>query len=347
MTPLDKSWRNILANEEVCFESEFETIEKTIIPWLTKNIEKCTLSNKEFESTLKKSNTNIDPVTNKSLLYHLVFDLAIAKKSINASMVKSITAEDKEQLLKVFNYNSTLMSRVLQKYLTVLGSTLCFYCNLDYVYNFQVINNSESNEKEYRGAFDHYHPASTHPHLAITLDNLIPVCTMCNSNLKNAKNLELHNVHETSFNSNSRFNYFGFLDEKISLDSSIINNEYRNDLAHANDLQIYARYGRFVADEYNKLTQRYEYHLDYLQFNESNINFRFYPADMIATIFDFKLDCVDDKNLSLSRLRRDLFRMHNRTQYELSIASNQFNYLIDPAVLEAALKLDHPNLRGK
>lgn len=55
----------------------------------------------------------------------------------------------------------------------------CPYCNADTVYAFE-----KGNHKKVASALDHFYPQSKYPFLALSLYNLVPVCSRCNSQMK-------------------------------------------------------------------------------------------------------------------------------------------------------------------
>jgi hypothetical protein len=57
----------------------------------------------------------------------------------------------------------------------------CPYCNADTVYAFRKDN---KNRTKVVSALDHFYPKSKYPYLALSLYNLIPACSRCNSQMK-------------------------------------------------------------------------------------------------------------------------------------------------------------------
>lgn len=59
----------------------------------------------------------------------------------------------------------------------------CPYCNSETLYAFEWIDD-KGNRRLSKSAFDHYFPRARYPYLGLSLYNLIPSCTRCNSSLK-------------------------------------------------------------------------------------------------------------------------------------------------------------------
>lgn len=89
-------------------------------------------------------------------------------------------------------------------YIKFLNVRYCPYCNAESVY---AIKKSKLTA---RSALDHYFPQSMYPYLAISLCNLVPSCTRCNTDIKGSReldyNLHLHPFAE-SFHDGAVFEY--------------------------------------------------------------------------------------------------------------------------------------------
>lgn len=98
-----------------------------------------------------------------------------------------------KKLLKIFSYEK--FSREASWCLGSLAQELvktvkyCPYCNAETVYAYKIKashgqKGSTTSLKLVKSAFDHYFPRARYPFLAISLYNLIPACTRCNSGFK-------------------------------------------------------------------------------------------------------------------------------------------------------------------
>ncbi|MGE6755534.1 hypothetical protein ACQKFO_19135 [Rossellomorea sp. NPDC071047] len=70
------------------------------------------------------------------------------------------------------------------KYLQELDVTICPYCNSQFVFHYY------TDEGKSRPVLDHYFSKSDYPYLAISIQNLIPCCKVCNSDFKGTKKME-------------------------------------------------------------------------------------------------------------------------------------------------------------
>lgn len=68
------------------------------------------------------------------------------------------------------------------EFLKHLNVTICPYCNAETIFSAIIIK--EGKQVRIKSALDHYYLHKKYPYLGISLYNLIPACTRCNSNIK-------------------------------------------------------------------------------------------------------------------------------------------------------------------
>lgn len=129
----------------------------------------------------------------------------------------------KEILLWVFNYDAFRDGRMLVKkthelpryyswvsnvniwggwkFLEALGVKACCYCNAETVFALLLRKKKPGEDKikhtaeDYKkSALDHFFGHEEYPFLGISLYNLIPACTRCNTNFKNAKRMAFGSI---------------------------------------------------------------------------------------------------------------------------------------------------------
>lgn len=102
------------------------------------------------------------------------------------------------------------------KFIKMLDVRSCVYCNAETIFSLLLTNKLAGTEKEYalkkgvpkRSALDHFYSHSKWPFLGITLSNLIPACTRCNTNIKGARELNWKKhiyPYASSFHEGARF----------------------------------------------------------------------------------------------------------------------------------------------
>lgn len=81
--------------------------------------------------------------------------------------------EEKRQIAeKIFLYDSFSSRKVFSKIVYHMNVSVCPYCNRQYVTTLE--NN------EVRAQIDHYYARVKYPYLAMSINNLIPCCSICN-----------------------------------------------------------------------------------------------------------------------------------------------------------------------
>ncbi len=113
---------------------------------------------------------------------------------------------------KVFNYDLYRKKSECGRYCAQLNLRYCPYCNEQVI---QVI--TQGNNQKVLHQLDHFYPQARYPYLSVSFFNLIPGCSVCNSQLKSEKNFDI----DTHFNPfHKRFDdYFTFELEDINCGS--------------------------------------------------------------------------------------------------------------------------------
>ncbi|CAH1200501.1 hypothetical protein PAECIP111893_01400 [Paenibacillus plantiphilus] len=117
----------------------------------------------------------------KGIIEHVTtqLKLALGKKSKTPTLDKNLRA--------IFNYKSKFVGSYPPKkwgayqFVTMLNVKVCPYCNRQYIFTI-----CEESGKT-RGKLDHFYDKATYPYLALSMYNLIPCCSICNSDLKGSE----------------------------------------------------------------------------------------------------------------------------------------------------------------
>ena len=92
-------------------------------------------------------------------------------------------------------------------YIESLGVKYCPYCNAETVYAIRL----NDDNKTIRSALDHYYAQKDYPCLALSLYNLVPTCTRCNTSLKRDEEFvppeDYANPYEDDIHKHTRFSY--------------------------------------------------------------------------------------------------------------------------------------------
>jgi hypothetical protein len=138
--------------------------------------------NKRDLSSLKKANFHIlkDFLTDEIIEKILVGDLK-ELKSIHDKLPSYDPNPFKEDLEYIFDYKWFREGKVKNydgfDLANNLGIDTCLYCNRNYTVSAKI----EKKSKRVFPAYDHFMPKTDFPILALSFYNLIPVCTICNT----------------------------------------------------------------------------------------------------------------------------------------------------------------------
>lgn len=89
-------------------------------------------------------------------------------------------------IIDTFDYHGQLSVNKSRSYhLTKnIGHNACVYCNRQYAFNIEKDGGKNDDSRFARPALDHWFPKSVYPLLSLSIHNLIPSCTVCNSSAK-------------------------------------------------------------------------------------------------------------------------------------------------------------------
>ncbi|MEC0244250.1 hypothetical protein P4H65_00265 [Paenibacillus chitinolyticus] len=95
-----------------------------------------------------------------------------------------------EKVRKLFNYEAFTKRYDPSQWgayrlAKLLGVQVCVYCNRQFTHTYN------SDNGRVRPHFDHFLDKATHPYLAISMYNLIPSCSVCNSSLKGSETFSI------------------------------------------------------------------------------------------------------------------------------------------------------------
>ena len=121
--------------------------------------------------------------------YSKIEDLLLNIKFIENPL--KYNEKENDEIKKILDYNSIRSTTKKEKSLfgeagiksaliDDLGITVCPYCNRQYINSYY----DDNNHKKVTADIDHFRPKSIYPHLALSLYNFIPSCSICNSRLK-------------------------------------------------------------------------------------------------------------------------------------------------------------------
>lgn len=113
------------------------------------------------------------------------------RKRKNASPLERLFKVVNAELRNIFNYDGFSRSDgawTLSEWAKRLSKVVrvCPYCNAETVYAYEMRSRTKRGGKFkiHKSSFDHFYPQARYPFLGLSLYNLIPACTRCNSGSK-------------------------------------------------------------------------------------------------------------------------------------------------------------------
>lgn len=98
-------------------------------------------------------------------------------------MIGEFQEKEGEDLLeKIFKFDNFSKRKAAYKVLRIIDIAVCPYCNREYIMTIK--------SGKVKAQLDHYYPKKKYPYLALSIFNLVPCCSICNtakSNLDTVK----------------------------------------------------------------------------------------------------------------------------------------------------------------
>ena len=132
---------------------------------------------------------NFDKIFKDIKLKHLLIgNFNRLQKIINSLSDYDLSKNDSIKLL--FDYSSYQKQQFAPYFEKYLNPRTCYYCNIDYinVYEKKEIKKDGKEKVVFSNKFtlDHFIDKGRYPYLALSIFNLIPSCSVCNSKIKGA-----------------------------------------------------------------------------------------------------------------------------------------------------------------
>lgn len=203
------------------------------------------------------------------------------------------------------NWSKTLLDK--------LNINVCPYCNRQYTFTIK--------EKGIRPQFDHYFPKSKYPYLAVSLYNLIPCCSICNSKKSDIDTYKQEFIYpyDEEYSDNAVFktklvdyDFLSWIGESDNFEITIdykdnkdLNSKIKNTVKHLALEELYSKHTDYVKDIIKKT----------IIYNDSRINelLDSFPElfsskeELINSIFMNYMDKDNWDKRPLSKLTYDIY----------------------------------------
>jgi len=211
----------------------------------------------------------------------------------------------------VFNYNwfCNKCERRYDAYTLAnsLGTHTCTYCNRNYANT--II--TRRGKKISRPVFDHFFDKGQNPLLALSFFNLIPSCSVCNSNIKHKKSFDLKtHIHPYLDEIIREFKFsYKYSSKSINGLEVIVTSSTGSKIERTlGDMELEAVYNSHTSDLKDLLDIRYKFSDNYLSILLSQIlkGIHIPKADLYRLAFGTELAETDFHKRPLSKFKRDI-----------------------------------------
>jgi len=206
----------------------------------------------------------------------------------------------KTTIENLFKYTNKYQGKALTPFFTDnFNFRTCFYCNKDFITNF---------DKTSTFQLDHFYDKGSYPYLALSLYNLIPSCSTCNSSkVKGSKNTYEHDPKVGSFKNetclapnNKDFDFDQKVKFKLLLSDSCKNLQIKTkeDIETPLKENYSNEYDKYR--EIFKLNERYKAHKDIVY--EMMQNAQLYPESRLKELQDLT-------GIPYQQIKKDIFNL--------------------------------------
>ncbi len=214
-------------------------------------------------------------------------------------------------LLKTFDYNGQLSMNKSRSYRLSMGQghNTCTYCNRQYVIT---VDGNNDKERIARPQLDHWFSKELYPLMSLSLYNLIPCCSICNSSIKGNQIFRLlTHVHPyletTPEEPQFRFSYKINADNTYAVVCDNVTNPKERNMLDTFELEkIYSYHGELEVKDI--LLFAYHNNETYLKHLLKNTleHYNYSEQDIFRMFFGTELDSSESLNRPFSKLKRDI-----------------------------------------
>ena len=221
-----------------------------------------------------------------------------------------------EKLRQVFDYDNQLGQNKSRAYRLTLeqGHNTCTYCNRSYVFTVVRDKGKNDGDRIARPVLDHWYSKELFPLMSLSLCNLIPCCSICNSSAKgNAIFRTTTHVHPyiatTPAEPGFKFRYKAQPDGKWAVVIDPSSDPKENRMVEEFKLEdVYSYHGELEVKDI--LEWKYQNNDIYLSqvLNGILSHYKISRADVYRMFFGTELEPVDSLKRPLSKLKRDILK---------------------------------------
>lgn len=290
---------------------KLKEISQDTLDWYCKKIK----GNLDFSNLSKQSKDFLEEETVKALLIEKPLIL------LDIHNFAPCELKNKNVVENVFDYNKLISNSKFTSYEISkrIGINTCTYCNRNYTLTIvekdKITGNENDSTRISRPQFDHFFSQNDFPLLALSIYNLIPSCSICNSTIKGSYPLELKRhlhpyVHdENKSEEQFKFSYdFNELLSKLTVKLTFEKetSKIKNTLDFFKINEVYNSHSDFeLKDLYNL---RYKYSKNYLDIlcNKTFESLNLSQEEAYRMIFGIEIKEEDFHKRPFSKFKKDI-----------------------------------------
>jgi len=245
--------------------------------------------------------------------------LILSQDEIIKILEKNKNKSSLSKLKYIFNYEK-FQSEITKFFTENFTFRTCFYCNKDFINNFEV----DTNKLVSTFQLDHFYDKGTYPYLALSFYNLIPSCPTCNSSkVKGAKKTFEHDSKVGTFKNETciapndkKFDFHKKVKFKLLLDKNCKNLHVKDkeDIDIPLKEQFTEQYDKYL--EIFKLNERYKAHKDIVF--EMLQKAELYPESRLKELHDLT-------GIPFQQIKKDIFNLIDENE---DLSKKPFSKLI-------------------
>lgn len=212
-------------------------------------------------------------------------------------------------LRKVFDYDGQISSNKSRAYKLTLeqGHHTCTYCNRQYVIT---VGGANDDSRITRPELDHWYSKELFPLMSLSIYNLIPSCSICNSSIKGntifRTSTHVHPYLETKDEPAFSFRYKLTSDHKWTVVLDNLNQKEKNMVDAFKLEDLYSYHGELEVKDI--LLFKYQNSDSYLKILLTDLlaHYGYSKQEIYRMMFGAELDKSNNLNRPFSKLKRDI-----------------------------------------
>lgn len=238
----------------------------------------------------------------------------VRKKRKKSDAEKQMIEDYKLELKKIetlFNYKDLISKKKTFSYWLAeeLDCNTCTYCNRNYTFTIskdKTTGRRNDDTRITRPQFDHWFSKSQHPILALSVYNLIPSCSICNSGIKGAKEFKLNdNIHPFIPNSDSyKFSYNLINENQHTVKITSSSQQMKNTISIMKLEELYKAHDDFELRDLIDLSKKYGKNYTKKLFGEMFKGLNLDDSEIYRLIFG--IDTVNHQKRLMSKYKHDI-----------------------------------------